>query len=46
MTLLKNAMEKLNLSARAYNRIIKVPRTIADLDAMPNIQTTYLTKAI
>jgi magnesium chelatase family protein len=46
MTLVKNAMEKLNLSARAYDRILKVSRTIADLDASPDIQTTHLTSVI
>jgi magnesium chelatase family protein len=44
--LLKNAMEKLNLSARAYDRIIKVSRTIADLDASAKILTEHLAESI
>lgn len=44
--LLKNAMLKLNLSARAYDRIIKVARTIADLDNAANIETTHIAEAI
>ena len=44
--MLKTAMEKLNLSARAYDRIIKVARTVADLEAAPEIRVEHLAEAI
>ncbi|MEJ2613144.1 MAG: YifB family Mg chelatase-like AAA ATPase [Candidatus Thiodiazotropha sp.] len=45
-TLLQRAIEQLGLSMRAYHRIIKVARTIADLEASSDIKTSHLSEAI
>ena len=44
-TVMENLMDRLGLSARAYSRILKVARTIADLDGAPVLTPGYLTEA-
>ncbi|MGM9714443.1 MAG: YifB family Mg chelatase-like AAA ATPase [Prevotella sp.] len=44
--LLSNAMQRLSLSARAYSRILKVARTIADLAASPNVTAQHIAEAV
>lgn len=45
-TLLRQAITRLNLSARAYHRVLKVARTIADLAGCENIQTAHIAEAV
>ena len=46
LTILQTAMERLNLSACAYSRILKVARTIADLEETEQILSSHLAEAI
>jgi magnesium chelatase family protein len=45
-SLIQHAMKRLNLSARAYDRILKLARTIADLDNSENIEIHHISEAI
>ena len=44
--LIRNAMDRLGLSARTYDRILKVARTIADMENKENVQVHHLSEAI
>ena len=44
--LLESAIDKLGLSARAYNRILKISRTVADLEACESIQVHHISEVI
>ena len=44
--LLENAITRLGLSARAYDRILKVSRTLADLEGKESIEPTHVSEAI
>lgn len=46
LAILENVMKKFDMSARAYDRIIKVARTIADLDGAPDITTVHIAEAV
>ncbi len=46
LNLLRNAMDRLKLSARAYNRILKVARTIADIEGEEKVQSQHIAEAI
>ena len=46
LNLLRTAMKKFNLSARAYDRILKVSRTIADLEGAENVLSSHIAEAI
>ncbi len=46
LDLLRMAMERLKLSARAYNRILKVARTIADLEGCERVQSQHIAEAV
>jgi magnesium chelatase family protein len=45
-TLLASAAERLHLSARAFHRVLRVARTIADLEASPGVQSSHVAEAI
>ncbi|MDB5627851.1 MAG: Mg chelatase-related protein, partial [Tardiphaga sp.] len=46
LALLRDAAEKMSLSARGYHRVLRVARTLADLDGVPNITRLHLAEAL
>ena len=46
MAMLREVINRLQLSARAYDRILRLARTIADLDNSPTLQTQHLAEAV
>jgi len=46
LSLMEKAMNRLGLSARAYNRILKVARTIADIEGSERIEAEHISEAI
>jgi predicted ATPase with chaperone activity len=44
--LIQSVMQRLNLSARAYTRVLKLSRTIADLEGVENIQPQHVAEAV
>jgi magnesium chelatase family protein len=46
LLLMKQAMDEMGLSARAYDKVRRVARTIADLDGSPNIQDLHVAEAV
>jgi magnesium chelatase family protein len=45
-SLLRNAVDRLGLSARAYHRVLKIARTIADLDGAVELSTVHVSEAV
>jgi magnesium chelatase family protein len=45
-SLLKNALTRMQLSARSYSRVLKISRTIADLEAIDTISTAHVAEAL
>ena len=46
MVMLENVFEKLDFSARAYDKILRVARTVADLEGSPSIEASHIAQAV